>query len=443
MISDTRRYRLRRLLQESRHRLICLHGDLARQLREVYFVARKDIRRISTNGPCIYFDPDWLIRLSPTSLDFALAHQLMHILLGHTDRPSYYRGDRFHLACDIVANAVLRELGWQHDRLPMIGRIYCDTFFPITSGYDLSAYEALSGVPFDPALLPESKRRSYLIDSDQAWEDHDPCGRLGTLVLSPHDPDPPDLIDDGIDLGQTHLRIVKRYHKRHLDAPLEEPSPGKEEKERSSRVKNRIAHIRDRTQPDRYPNQPPALNERQWLYRPVRGLDWHDLTRLFISDDLHDYSFTPPDRRMSESEFFMPDYAVERESVKDLLIMVDTSGSVDAPMLDRVCTHVRQLLAALNDTVDGYIGFFDTRVYGPYPLEGLTDPARLRPVGNGGTDVCCVFEHAKQYDRLSGLILFTDGEFDFPDPPRSLDLPVLWLFTKPCKAPWGHSAVIE
>jgi predicted metal-dependent peptidase len=406
-------------------------------------VARKDIRRISTNGKCIYFDPDWLQKLTPTALDYILAHQLMHIILEHVDRPPLYRGDRFHLACDIVANALLRELGWQYDRLSGIGRIYCYTFFPSRSGCDLSAYEALSGVPFDPALLPESKRRSYLIDSEQAWEDKADRGESGTIVLSPGDPEPPDLDDENIDLGTAHLYIIKQYTKRRLPMPIQDPSPGKTKTESAPQVKNRITNIRNRTQADRHPGRPTESSERQWLYRPIQGPDWRALTRLFLTEDLHDYSFTPPDPRMQESEFFLPSYTVTQESIKNLLIMIDTSGSVDAPMLDMVYSHLISLLRSLDYAVEGHVGFFDTRVYGPYPLDGGINLHALRPLGGGGTDIDCVFRHIQNYDGLSGLIVFTDGAFDFPPPPRSLDLPVLWLLTKPANPPWGTYAQIQ
>ena len=105
MMTEQRIRRLKRQLQESRHRLRKLNEEFAEPLREMLFVATQEVKRISTNGSCIYFDPNWLQKLSHTELDFILSHQLMHIALGHIERAKYYTGDRFHLACDIVANS--------------------------------------------------------------------------------------------------------------------------------------------------------------------------------------------------------------------------------------------------------------------------------------------------------------------------------------------------
>ena len=67
-------------------------------LKDMTFVATKEVWRISTNGEYIFFEPDWLTKLLPAEIDFILCHQLMHIALGHINRPAYYKGDRYHLA---------------------------------------------------------------------------------------------------------------------------------------------------------------------------------------------------------------------------------------------------------------------------------------------------------------------------------------------------------
>ena len=84
-----RKARLKRRLQEARFRLLKKQEELALPLRGMYFVATKEVWRISTNGACIYFDPDWLQRLGDAGLEFILAHQMMHLSLGHLDRPKF------------------------------------------------------------------------------------------------------------------------------------------------------------------------------------------------------------------------------------------------------------------------------------------------------------------------------------------------------------------
>ena len=90
-MTEQRKRRLKRQLQESRYRLNKLNEEFAAPLKEMLYVATKDVKRISTNGACIYFDPDWLQKLGHTEMDFILSHQLMHIALGHIDRPNTTR----------------------------------------------------------------------------------------------------------------------------------------------------------------------------------------------------------------------------------------------------------------------------------------------------------------------------------------------------------------
>jgi len=78
-MTEQRIKRLKRKLQESRFRLFKFNKEFACPLLDMIFVATKEVQRISTNGYCIYFDPDWLQKLGNTELVFILAHHLMHI----------------------------------------------------------------------------------------------------------------------------------------------------------------------------------------------------------------------------------------------------------------------------------------------------------------------------------------------------------------------------
>ena len=71
-MTDKRINKLKRKLQEARYRLLTREPELAAPLVEMLFVTNVDVRRMSTNGSCIYFDASWLEKLDDNSLDFAL-----------------------------------------------------------------------------------------------------------------------------------------------------------------------------------------------------------------------------------------------------------------------------------------------------------------------------------------------------------------------------------
>ena len=432
-----RKEKLKRRLQESRARLLKAHPDFAGPLREMVFVATKDVFRISTNGTCIYFDPDWLQKLENASLDFILAHQLGHLKLRHFERPQYYRGDRFHLAADIVVNARLREMGWQAETQPGIGKIYCETFFPCRDGADLTAETAMGGVPFDPANLPEGKRRRYMIDSDRWWEASFDRGETGVVILCPDDPDPRDLSGEE-DEG-------KKKRKRKPDEmlfqptivrtdiqPSEPPEPSQEQDQPwEMAAADAIQKLRSVMRDQSWSREQDGFQERLWQ-RPNRpGLDWKTLLRSFIKEDIYDYSFSPPDRRYQEDALFLPDFNVPEKHVKDVLFMVDTSGSVTDEMLNAVCRELCCALEQFGGALSGALGIFDTKVRAVYPIQQTDDFRNIIPVGGGGTDYGCVFAwcDGRKTAPPSCVVIFTDGKADFPDVSAAREIPVLWLFT--------------
>lgn len=448
-MTELKKQELKRALQESRFRLLLRCAALALPLRSMYFVATKEVWRISTNGSCIYFDPDWFRRLGPEEIDFVLAHQLMHLALGHTDRPPFYRGARFHLACDIVANSHLRQLGWVADRIPRVGRIYSETFFPAQPGFSLTSTEALSGVPFDPADLRPGVRRTYQIDSEEWWERAADPERQGVVVLSPYDKDPADLV---ITEELKNLRAPwkkERFHRSKEPPPSREPNGKKKQSDsdtqRWEEVSKPTVHSLQR-QKNHAQNQgaEAEAEERSWQKPSPAGLDWRLLLNQFLQREIRDYTFTPPDRRYQELDFFLPDYNILPEPTQKLLFMVDTSGSVEDPALNSVYRELLGALTQFQEGVTGLLGFFDERVYPPRPFCDEESLRRICPKGGGGTDFKCIFRYLKKMDdRPCGIVIFTDGKAVFPPESVAEQIPVLWLFTqKDAAAPWGRSAYV-
>ena len=50
-------------------------------------------------------------------------------------------------------------------------------------------------------------------------------------------------------------------------------------------------------------------------------IDWKTLLMNFIQEDFIDYSFTPPDRRYSDSDFFLPDLSEKDEKPHNILLL--------------------------------------------------------------------------------------------------------------------------
>ena len=107
----------------------------------------------------------------------------------------------------------------------------------------------------------------------------------------------------------------------------------------------------------------------------------------------------------------------------DVLVCVDTSGSVTAPVLGRFLAEVRAIGLAYPG-LSGTLYYADAALHGPYALSGAAQPPP--PVGGGGTSFIPFFDHARGHARPQALLLYmTDGHGWFPEQAPTQD--VLWV----------------
>lgn len=478
-MTDKKRAGLRRKLQESRYRLLTRAPELAYPLIRMYFVAINGIYHMSVNGSCFYFDAAWLDKLTPWSLDYALCHQLMHMKLGHLNRSRLYKGDRFHYACNIIVNAHLVEYGFIEDKLPGIGELRRQTLFPRVSGHGLAPLEAYKMSPFDPAALNKNQQSRIKIDSDFWWDYPDDRGESGILVLGPDDPAPEDL-----KLAHRIRGEIEYYIKNYISSENTLPIRGKkvkgggdsyikhdpdteagnrdfetEDKETDidfddftteyieSAPKNLKATVEDiRSLKSRNEDNGDSSPMTERAVREIRRIpkDWRAILNHFIMDETRDYDFTPPDRRMQELDFFLPDFNETTTPRLNVLFMVDISGSLKDKEVAMAVTELQAAIDQFGGMLHGTIGFFDTKVRKVFPIRAAQNLWQMVPSSGGGTDFECIFDYVRDEmaDRPpSEIVIMTDGKADFPDYAKTQGIPVLWLLTSNwIRIPWGRAA---
>ena len=445
---------LKRKLQEARFQMCFDYPDFAQPLFEMTFVAVRNVRRMSTNGRCVFVNPSWLQKASEYSLEFMLAHQLMHISLGHIDRSQLYQGDRYHLACDIVANSHLRELGYIAEALPGIGKIYHQTFYPVIEGKSLTAEVAFHRVPFDPAALKDKKSYDYLIDSELFWDRKNTGGEAGTVLLTPEEIDPDDLTltRTGDAANRKLAKGRLKDHPEQVDAlPGEDSDDGLKRERPANGEQSDNSELRSTLETLRYikkASEKSAFEEEQlrvWQRPNDARLDWRKLLDCFLQEEICDYSFMPPDRRMQDSEFFLPDFNETAIEPKEVLFAVDTSGSIDDSMLDTVYAELAGALEQFGNRLQGILAFFDTRVYRPIRFTEIDDLHGIVPMGGGGTDFSCLFSYIDSVGMTpSSIVVFTDGRGEYPEESAAGNVPVLWLLSQEDNAPpWGRNSLLR
>ena len=168
-------------------------------------------------------------------------------------------------------------------------------------------------------------------------------------------------------------------------------------------------------------------------------VDWRDQLRRFVTQiSKDDYSWARPNRRYLSAGFYLP--TLYSESMGDIVIGIDTSGSIDDKTLQTFGSEIRALTAAVRPTkvhvvyCDAEVNHVDT--FGPY------DEMRFAAHGGGGTAFKPVFDYVEANQLAPEcLVYLTDlyGDHGFASP----DYPTLWCCTTTQRASFGDTIRIE
>jgi predicted metal-dependent peptidase len=173
------------------------------------------------------------------------------------------------------------------------------------------------------------------------------------------------------------------------------------------------------------------------LLNPTK--DWRAVLGEFVVPTSADYDWRRLDRRLLDLDVYLP--TLSGEEVDNLVVALDTSGSVDDGEMARMLAELRGILAAY-DRVRVTVMACDAKVYEVFELdESSWLPQRMS--GGGGTSTRPVFEKIRELDAQPyALIYLTDGYADYPEYPP--EYPVLWVLTPDHQTPpWGRVTVLD
>lgn len=437
MMTKQRKIRLRQKIQGSRERLMASHPFFALLLMYLKFVAVPDIKKMSTNGRCIYFSPDFLDKLYDFELDYILCHQIMHIIYGHIWRPCDCEGDDYHFACDIQINAILTRFGFVEERYAHLGNVYRKVPSKDNTPAEMTPEEIFSSLPYSLYVFDERTRSKFLMDSDLWWNEKNDNGIFGEIVL-----DSPELV------GMPRESKDESGGCSAEEGDFEDTgggASGRSEEDLKQEWKGRVASAANSMasmgdSPNGFDCVPDFVKRMiDKLKEPT--IDWKKVLDTFVQERICDYSFAPPDRRFSDTDFFLPDFNEKDFVSKEVLFMVDTSGSVEEEDLAIVYSEIRGAIEQFSGKLTGKLGFFDAGVTPPLSFENVDDLMRIIPYGGGGTDFRVIFDYIRNNckDELPAcIVIFTDGNGPYPSQAEAMGIPVLWIINNfEFTPPWG------
>lgn len=423
----------------SRMRILMNHGFYGLLLMHMRFALDSSIDTAATDGMKIYFSPDFMEELSDSELDFVLMHEIMHVALCHCFRGLEHDQQLFNIACDIVVNSNIlysNNMDVKSITISKYGVSMNKT--PLNDdGYKYTAEEVYDMLVNKGKIKSKSKNAN--------GSNSQSSSSAGTLASSKKDGKRGKVgsSGEGSDLDDD-LQKQKGWDSHEKWSTLSEDKKAREEW--IKRVIDAATSIYITESSNNRGNIPLFAKRIVDEFKNPQT-DWRRLLDEFISEEVCDYSFNPPDKRYEDSPFYLPDFNDTDIEISDILFMIDTSGSVNDKALTVAYSEIKGAIDQYDGKLKGWLGFFDAAVVDPIPFSDVEELKKIKAYGGGGTSFHCIFDYIKDYmhDNFpKTLVILTDGYAPFPDIEETMGIPVLWLIDNDkVTPPWGKVARLK
>lgn len=438
---------IKRLLL-SRMRILINNGFYGLLLMHIGFALNENISTAATDGEKIMFSPDFLDTLSDRELDFVLMHEIVHIALRHYDRIGGFDEEKFNIACDIVVNSNIL-LSENMDKSAITLSAYGESMHLApdgSEGYNYTVEQLYSLLPV-AVSADDSNEQGNNSSSGNGDSDGDSDGDGNSDNQGKSKSKNGKSRKSGKKSGKSDDRADKsgnwddhsHWNEHETDDELLKDLWVKRIEDAGEAISIRDSFTGRGTLPMFAKRILKELRQPQ--------TDWRTILDEFIEEEICDYSFTPPDRRFSDSPFFLPDFNEKDDKVEKILFMIDTSGSMSDKEITAAYSEIKGAIDQFGGKLSGWLGFFDAEIIEPVPFSDEDEFRKIEAAGGGGTDFGIIFEYVKEYmsdDLPVSIIILTDGYAPFPDEAVAMNIPVLWLINnEEVEPPWGKVARIR
>lgn len=339
-------------------------GCLALRLK---LIEDKKFDTAATDGAHIWYSPEFVDSLTTQEATGVLAHEVMHVALGHFWRQGHREHEKWNIAGDYAINYNLLQAGFT---LP-------DGVLSNHAYNNMAAEEIYS-------KLPDSRKTDGGKQGKKGKKGSDP-GRCGGVI------------------------------------------PAKDKKTAEQMKAEIKAAVSEALRVDQ--GCLPAYMQRQIKKAIETVVPWHVLLRDLVERSAkNDYNWSRPSRRHFASDIILP--SLISEEIPEVAIAIDTSASITEEQLSIFAAEASAVLGAYDTTVrviycDAKVQNKEEETFTRADL-----PLEFKLLGGGGTKFAPVFEYIEEKGFTPNcLIYFTDlcGSFSEQEP----DYPVMWLTLKP------------
>ncbi len=352
----------------------------------------------------IWYNPLLTQDLSAKKLGFVLAHEVCHQLLETASRRYGREQYKWNMATDYAINALVSDITIPGEAS--------------SKWTDYHLYQMPDGVLFDPVYHDWIAEAIY--EDLCLWKMKNAPRKVEVTLPRQN--------------GEVRLSDISD-HGGGIDIhlPLELDDTQREILQQRIAAAVEVYHTSDERG-----DFPGGMLRHTGIFDPPK-IPWQRILHRYADTILNgdDYSLARPNKRYWSQDLVVPGHY--GESIANLVVALDTSGSMTEEDIREVAKEIRGMVANAQSVT---LIVADCEIRQVVPLDELEELLRSGAFrGGGGTNHICVFDYIARHRLNPRLFIgLTDLYSTFPE--KKPPYPVLWLVTKyHADPPWGK--VIE